>query len=344
VLSGADFPDWNGGAGGLQALTARVSANGRWLAFMSQRPLTGYDNEDVTSVRPGERMDEEVFLYHAPESGSGALVCASCDPTGARPHGREYAQIQVAGGDRIWQPTSMLAANLPGWTPYSGGKALYQSRYLSDSGRLFFNSSDALVPKDVNGTEDVYEFEPDGVGGCSASAGSGGVASKPEGCVGLISSGSSAQESAFLDASQDGSDVFFLTTAKLAAQDFDTAYDVYDAHICTAVSPCPPPPAPAPPPCDTEASCKPAPTPQPQIFGPSGSASFSGPGDLITEPRSPVKPLTRAQELARALKACAKLRRRRVRCERAARQRYATAARRGARRARRAASQRRTAR
>jgi hypothetical protein len=63
----------------------------------------------------------------------------------------------------------------------------------------------------------------------------------------LISSGESAQESAFLDASESGGDVFFMTTAKLAPpQDFDHAYDIYDAHECTSASPCIPHPWPRP--------------------------------------------------------------------------------------------------
>ena len=40
----------------------------------------------------------------------------------------------------------------------------YQQRYLSDDGRLFFNSFDSLVPQDTNGKADVYEYEPAGVG------------------------------------------------------------------------------------------------------------------------------------------------------------------------------------
>ena len=303
VLMGADDPTW--GFNGLKQLTARVSPDGRWLAFMSQRSLTGYDNRDAVSGHP----DEEVFLYHAPEdfsSGSGSLVCASCNPTGQRPHGVEYGvngngavpAMPLAGGDRTWEGTTWLAANIPGWTPYTLSEAIYQSRYLSNSGRLFFNSSDALVPEDVNGTGDVYEYEPAGVGptgaACGPGAGDGSEVFMPEreagpgvvspaGCVALISSGSSAQESAFLDASENGSDVFFLTSAKLAPEDTDNALDVYDAHECTAESPCPAPVG-APPPCDTEASCKAAPTPQPQIYGPPSTATFSGPGNLAAPP------------------------------------------------------------
>jgi hypothetical protein len=31
---------------------------------------------------------------------------------------------------------------------------------------VFFNSSDALVPQGMNGTEDVYEWEREGIGSC----------------------------------------------------------------------------------------------------------------------------------------------------------------------------------
>jgi hypothetical protein len=62
TLSGADRPDWERGAetGGAQLtrVTSRVSPSGRFLAFMSNRSLTGYDNVDVHSRQP----DEEVYL------------------------------------------------------------------------------------------------------------------------------------------------------------------------------------------------------------------------------------------------------------------------------------------
>jgi hypothetical protein len=234
-LSGADQPSWGGFQGRLKGLTARVSPNGRWLAFMSQRPLTGYDNRDAKS---GER-DEEVFLYHASaaEGEAGKLVCASCNPTGARPLGVEYGSLPVGelvGGDRIWSASIWLAANLQGWTP-PGESASYQSRYLSDQGRLFFNSSDALVPSDTNGQEDVYTYEPpssaeEAPPNDTCATSSPTYSPAQEGCVSLISSGSSPEESAFLDASESGNDVFFLTSAQLAPTDVDTSLDLYDAR------------------------------------------------------------------------------------------------------------------
>ena len=193
---------------------------------------------------------------------------------------------------------------------------------------------------------DVYEFEPNGVGGCAGSASSGSVVFKPArafvseaegvrlageepaGCVALMSAGSSAQESVFLDASQSGSDVFFLTTSKLAPQDFDNARDVYDAHECTAESPCLPEPAAAPAACETEASCKASPSPQPLIYGPPGSATFSGPGNpLPTLVASLTPEQVRLKRLAAALRACRAKhnRHRRAVCERQAHRRYAKA-------------------
>jgi hypothetical protein len=322
ALSAEDNPDWSDAA---LHRTATVSPNGEWLAFMSRGVLTDYNTHDAISGSP----DEEVYLYN---SISQRLTCASCNPTGARPLGESYRSDLLYGGDRIWRSTDSLAAAVPGWTPYELNAALYQSRYLSNNGRLYFNSHGPLVPQDVNGTWDVYQYEPAGVGDCQESS----VTFDPKsgGCVGLISSGGSAEESGFLDASttggrtadggEGGGDVFFLTAAKLAPQDYDTALDIYDARECTTASPCLAPPAAQPPPCTTGDSCKAAPSPQPEIFGSPASATFSGTGNVINQvvPGLMVKHrnLTRAQRLAKALRSCRKdkQRRRRTACVRRA--------------------------
>lgn len=328
-LSQEDFREWTNINSSIARMRARVAPDGRWFAFMSNRDLTSYDTRDaVTGLR-----DEEVYLYDA---SANRLVCASCDPTGARPVGFEG---ELGTG---------FASLVPGWTT-SGFLTRYQSRYLSDSGRLFFDSEDALVPRDVNGTQDVYQYEPEGVPAgehaCTRHAQSGSVVFKPArgfevegrkgeegaGCVGLISSGTSPEESTFLDASETGGDVFFLSTSKLAPQDFDNAYDVYDAHECAPDSPCLPTPAVQAPPCDTEASCRAAPTPQPAIFGTPASGTFTGPGNVISlqssRPKSRTAAPIRADKLTKALKFCRKKHdmHRRMACERQARKRYGPA-------------------
>jgi hypothetical protein len=291
TLSGADANDWAWGS--LGAHTSGSSPDGHYLAFMSDRDLTGYDTADAVSGEP----DEEVYLYHAEVSSSGQLepgklVCASCNPTGARPVGErsEHENMRYVDGYVVWPEGHSLAANIPGWTLYSSKRGAHQPRYLSDSGRLFFNSKDALVPQDVNGTWDVYEYEPPGVGACTS--GDLTFGERSGGCVGLISSGESPEESGFLDASESGGDVFFATLSQLVPQDYDHSMDVYDAHECTTESPCFPTPVEVPPPCTTEASCKPSPTPQPTLYAPPASATFSGPGNITPEVAPPPEKVT----------------------------------------------------
>ena len=242
ALSYQDAADWAAGntlgsedaEHNLSGLTADVSPNGQYLAFMSQQSLTGYDNRDATSGQP----DEEVYLYDA----QAAVWCAGrATPLSEgdgfkRPQGVFDTELVGEGlGLLVDRPETWhehwLAGSIPGWTSDITGAqpyALYQPRYLSNSGRLFFDSPDDLVPAATNGKEDVYEYEPEGVGSCRFSSG----------CIGLISSGTSNRESAFLDASENGDDVFFLTAAQLVPADDDQAFDIYDAHVCSESSPC----------------------------------------------------------------------------------------------------------
>jgi hypothetical protein len=289
TLAGEDVKTWGqpGGQADLRHVSSRVSSNGHYLAFMSERPLTGYDNLDAVSGQP----DEEVYLYDAV---SNRLICASCDPTGARPVGvfddRDFKEALLADLDTSWSANEgsgnhWLAGSIPGWVTNSEALSFYQPRYLSDSGRLFFDSPDALVPQDTNGLEDAYEYEPVGVGSCAEASATFGMASG--GCVSLISSGQSSGESIFMDASENGNDVFFATNSKLTGEDYDTAYDVYDAHVCSTEVPCRSEVV-GPPPCTSGDSCKAAPSPQPEIFGPAPSATFSGVGNIVDEAKTSV--------------------------------------------------------
>lgn len=332
ALSPEDSADWGlpdnelakPNESNLTNLTSRVSPGaGEYLAFMSNRSLTGYDNTDAASGA----ADEEVFLYNAK---LGRLVCASCNPTGAAPKG--VFDTEKAGEglgllvDRpsVWK-RRWLAGSIPGWSALSPKRATYQPRYLSASGRLFFNSADKLVAQDGNSKEDVYQYEPQGIGGCE----------KASGCVALISSGAATdnRESAFLDASVSGNDVFFLTSERLLAQDLDGSFDVYDARVCgTGESgACLPHKVPPPPPCTGEA-CKPPVSGQPSFPG-SATANFSGTGNvpatgvLPSKTKSPAKrTLTRAQKLSKALKACRRQfkhkKSKRGACEKQARKKY----------------------
>jgi DNA-binding beta-propeller fold protein YncE len=342
ALSAEDGADWGAGATSelrpsqlnLSSVTSRVSPDGRYLAFMSQESLTGYDNRDAVSGEP----DEETYLYDA---ATGRLTCVSCDggegqgggwvrPSGVLDieHSGEGVGLLV-DRSQIWDGR-WLSGSIPGWTFNINGNAaplaLYQPRYLADSGRLFFDSADALVSQDTNGKEDVYEYEPQGVGTCQSSAG----------CTGLISSGTSDRESAFLDASESGDDVFFMTASPLVAADKDQSLDIYDAHVCTSVSPCLQYPGGSTTPCETSSECRPGNVTAPST-SPPPTATYTGPGNptpaakqTVSATKKAAKPttrkLTRTQELAKALQACRvrykHAKNKRHLCERQARAKY----------------------
>jgi hypothetical protein len=234
---------------------SRVSPSGLQAAFTSIASLTGYDSTDVSSGEP----DAEVFLFDASGGGAGHLVCVSCNPSGARPQGRKV--FEAIAGQPLW-----AAAQIPPWISQT-----HPGNALSESGRrLFFNSYDSLVPGDTNGKADVYEWEAAGEGDCTearaAFSGANG------GCIYLISSGESAEDSGFLDATPSGSDVFFTTQASLVEQDYGLT-DVYDARVNGGL----PGPVPPPPSCEGEA-CQGTPA-APNDPTPASSA-FQGAGNV----------------------------------------------------------------
>ncbi len=336
ALSNEDSGDWgslngSGKNGGyvenrpdLADVTSRVSPDGQYLAFMSSMPLTGYDNTDANHHNEGVR-DQQVFLYDA---ATRRLACPSCNPS-APSVGVHDTQLSgegiglVADRREDWSG-QYLAGSIPGWTPSGLDNALHQPRYLSDSGRLFFNSPQSLAPQATNGKEDVYEYEPQNTGSCTSQ----------QGCVSLISSGTAEQESAFLDASENGDNAFLLTAQPLVAADHDTNYDTYDARVCTPTSPCLTSEQSSLRPCESTQTCKPSSTP-PTTFQTPASTNPSGPGNLTGQtpsrpggppkPASKPKPPTRTQLLAKALKQCRKKpnKHKRHTCEKQARKHYA---------------------
>jgi hypothetical protein len=227
----------------------RVTPDGRFLVFMSRARLTGYDSGDLDSGEP----NYEVFRY---DSEAGSLACVSCNPTGARPAGRLLVGENRTFG--LWG-----AAQIPAWP-----SQLYASRVLSaDGSRVFFESTDALVQRDENGKRDVYQWESEGSGDCTAQSAEFDLASG--GCISLISSGRSEKDTEFVDASADGSEVFIRTDEKLVSQD-PGLIDIYVARVDGGF----PSPAEDPTPCEGEA-CQPVGSPG--TPPPTSSNAFVGP-------------------------------------------------------------------
>jgi hypothetical protein len=272
-----------------QRLQSRVTPDGRYLLFTSttgENLLSVHGQPDYDQSHCDTNGGQGCRELYEYDAATKQLHCASCNPTGAP------ATTDALDAIKAFQGPSLTSWHL--------------NRPLVDDGRVFFSTAEALVPQDTNGRTDTYEYDP---------AGSGSVH--------LISSGVDPSDSYFMDASASGDDAFFLTRSRFVGSDTDSNYDLYDARIAGGFSEPPPPLAP----CAGDA-CQQGSVPAgPPGAGPFPSAAILASGNLAApapKPGSP--PLSSAQQLRRALRACRKRHsagRLRRRCESQARRRYA---------------------
>lgn len=288
-VTATNYGDWFSNLGGR---TAEVTPDGGHLVFESWHSITGYDNVVFANRSREGQAHVEAFVYAAE---ANRVSCASCNPSGASPEG--------PGEEGI----------LPG-SAVGNTVSTYMLRWISEDGtRVFFDSRQPLVPQDSNGRTDMYEWEQEGTPGCPAAA----ATRRDGGCTFLLTGGISTDASLFVDASANGDDVFFTTRGKLVPGDHDENVKLYDARVGggfpeTSLA------------C-TGTGCQGVP-PGPPIFATPSSVTFSGAGNFTAEggAKPKAKPLTRAQKLARALKACRgkKNQHKRAACETQARRRY----------------------
>jgi hypothetical protein len=303
---------------------ANTTQDGGFIVFSTASDLTG--PEDTSTVG-------QVFRYDAE---TGELGRVSIGESGFNSDGNTDEEGLAAAPIRI---NDSIAETL--------GIAA-----VSDDGTVVFQSADGLTPAALNGQQEdieyetlseegleerqqgtfyannVYEWEADGT-----EIGGQATCSEPAGCVTLISDG--LDTTATINGGEEpnssvklygqtpsGGDIFFTTADQLVPQDTDTQQDIYDARTDGGF------PLPSVPVLCGE-SCQGAPASQP-LFGTPTSATLSGLGNLAPPPpikpaaKPNPKPLTRAQKLARAMKACHTKRnkRKRASCEREAHKKY----------------------
>lgn len=239
----------------LTALTSqpgfgRVSPDGMWLAFVTRATLGtdgihGIAPDLAGNSEPITNGHYEMYLYSLADD---SLLCVSCSSG-------------VATSDAVVTPD--VTAGVP-----SLDITAVRPNFLSDNGQVFFSTSDALLPEDVNGVEDVYEYDP-----------SSGLR--------LVSTGTGKNPTSFADASANGSDVFIETRQQLAAGDRDNLVDLYDATTRSALAGAQQQPAPD---CQGD-TCQPPPSASPpdDLFGSlslDGSGNTTSPGKALTIPGS----------------------------------------------------------
>jgi hypothetical protein len=289
IVPPVDLESFDGGAGLLnwvKGLTSGVRAsditrstpNGEVLVFESHGSLTG-QNPDGYS---------QVYRYDT----SAGLVCVSCNPSGT-----------AASANAMLQSTSATTVNAP------TNDAVMIPNVTEDGQLVVFESDEALVPQDHDGTRDVYEWQAPGSGGCDQS----------RGCVALLSSGTSSFNSYLYGMSGDGHDVFIWTYQQLVPGDAKGSPSIYDVRIDggfpqTEADGC------------TESECQ-----QPAAGLPSpptpSTATLHSSADNVppsAPPTPKLQPLTRARKLAKALKTCHKdkSKAKRRSCEKRARKQF----------------------
>ena len=261
----------------------RVSPDGNWLAFVSHSTQALDEVHALTGQlinRPGEKR-YEMYLYSLQDD---RLICVSCQPGPpskvAAPGASVFPQVTNA------EPRIFDVGVRP--------------NFLSDDGRVFFSSEEALLPQDTNGVADTYEYDPH------------------TGRLSLLSPGTGSEPSMFADASPSGNDVFIVTRQQLVPEDHDSLVDLYDVRVGGGF----PAPLVQPNPCVAD-ECQPAPVPVPAFVAPS-TVGFAGAGNV--PPLRSAKPVAKKPGArAKALQACKRKRNRvrRRRCEAQVHKRFA---------------------
>jgi hypothetical protein len=240
-------------------------------------------------LTPGDTSTaRQVFEY---DTQTGALARVSIGQNGFNDNGNT--------------DTFNAAIPAPSYTEGGADREETNPRPISNDGSfVFFTTSEPLQRNDVNNAPDVYEWH--------------------DGQVSLISDGQNPNTetgaNTFDGSSANGSDVFFTTPNALVPGGGTGISNIYDARIGGGF-----PVAPVAPPCSEDACQGPlSATPTPPSIA---TATYTGGANLappISKPAVKVKPLTRAQQLAKALKACKKESKgkKRARCQASARKRY----------------------
>jgi hypothetical protein len=182
---------------GLKLFQSRVDPTGLHALFVTREPVHQSDGETYDNVdRVTGNRDFETYEYDA---GSETTLCTSCRPDGEPPT-----------QSNIVSPKFDYEVNLDA-----------TQHNLASDGRVFFTSLSPLVPQAVNETLNVYEWTPDGVGGCEGAPG----------CTQILDSGTDPSATYFEGASDDSENVYVTTYGELSPfEDGDELRDLYDVR------------------------------------------------------------------------------------------------------------------
>ncbi len=244
-ISFTNYTRSQGGLGGSPFSDNFIAPTNGDIYFLSPEQLAGnngvngeenlYDYIDgklqfVTSLEPsGVACTKDQGQEFCSENAVARMETTPNDEYMAFVTGSKVTGYDNAGHSEmyLWRPSAeeMLCVSCvpTGAPPTADARASHNGRYLTDNGRTFFETEDALVVQDTNQSGDVYEY----------------VDGRPQ----LITSGTNVgNESSGLatimalpglvGVSADGTDVFISTYDTLVGQDRNgEAIKIYDARV-----------------------------------------------------------------------------------------------------------------
>jgi hypothetical protein len=237
-----------------QAALTGISQDGSYVYFTAKAVMSGSQVNQFGEK--AESSQSNLYLSHG-----GTIVFVkhgggvSLSPNGAYLAFGSYLYSAASNRSECWS-----------CDPFGGADAVENSSAVSNNGQVFFQTSAALLPRDTNGTTDIYEYSY-----------AGGLH--------LITTGTSRSGSRLLSTSESGNDVFFLgRQALLVGESNEESLAIYDARVDGGF------PVTEVPVCTTADACRSAPAPQPAIFGEPASQTFSGIGNITPEADTKAKP------------------------------------------------------
>jgi hypothetical protein len=320
-----------GGYGAERYIPTEQSIRGEYVA--GNAPVATLDGNYLMFLSGGEAN-----LYDA---ATNRVTCVSCGPGGSAPQGTASFNLYDEGGLHLdagegsdWVPPALpLIDDRPA---EAGREAVL---------RVVFETTEALLPQDTNGTWDVYEWEQEETEGCSRAALKLASLTESEhyveadhGCLYLLSSGTGREQenpsghkeggSHLVGAGEGLTDIYIDTVEPMTGTlGVDNVPHVYDVRQDGGF---PSPATSAPTGCEP-GLCRPEGEGSP-VFGSPASAGLTGAGNLKPAATTPApKPKTaaqiRAEKLAKALRSCRGYRKKakRTRCEKQARKQFGTA-------------------
>ena len=179
---------------------AQVSADGHDLVFEASGNVAGYESGGGRAV-------------YRSSVDTGGISCVSCPLDGSHTLTKPSGQTTDARFD-----SPKLLPPLYGASAEFGTASTNRSAMSADGDRIFFTSSDALLPGAQANKRNVYEWE-NGRLYFLANAERGGTG------------GIGPEVGRFVGTSTSGDDVFLASSERLALQDRDGVSDIYDIRV-----------------------------------------------------------------------------------------------------------------